>query len=97
MLHLLSSTAFRPEKSTAAHGLCGTPVGHGDFEMYPAAVPYLIGHLQRTMRRNLLLYIAVIQQLCKFVIILRMNQFAAVLTHGRHKRMMIILQHGLKI
>ena len=38
--------------------VCGTPVGHGDFEMYPAAVPYLIGHLQRTMRRNLLLYIA---------------------------------------
>ena len=22
--------------------VCGTPVGHGDFEMYPAAVPYLI-------------------------------------------------------
>lgn len=77
--------------------VCGTPVGHGDFEMYPAAAPYLIGHLQRTMRRNLLLYIAVIQQLCKFVMLLRVDQFAAVLTHGRHKRMMIILQHGLKI
>ena len=77
--------------------VCGTPVGHGDFEMYPAAVPYLIGHLQRTMRRNLPLYIAVIQQLCKFVMILRVDQFAAVLTHGRHKRMLIILQHGLKI